>query len=66
MTSSFRLEHFLSVDFFYAQDTVKRNNTLLSATRFFKFLSEDEVLDHLYGILLTKKDITEVIHDKLK
>jgi len=35
MTSSFRLQKFLSVDFFYTQDTVKRNNTLLSATGFF-------------------------------
>jgi hypothetical protein len=61
MTSSFRLEKF-----FYTQDTVKRNHTLLSATGFFKFLSEVDVLDHLYGILLTKEDITEVIHDKWK
>jgi hypothetical protein len=66
VTSCFRLEKFLSVDSFYTQDAVKRNNTLLSATGFFKFLSEDEVLDHLYGILLTKKDTTEVINDKLK
>jgi len=66
VSSSYRLQKFLNVDFFYTQDTVKRNTTVLSATGFFKFLSEDELQDHLYGILLTKKDKTEVIHDKLE
>jgi len=35
MTSSFRLEKVLSVDVCCTQGTVKRNNTLLSATGFF-------------------------------